>query len=985
MKYIIWLGALFVCIPTMSYAQSMITGKVINSSTREPVADASVMLLNSKNGTKTNRDGQFAVGVNIPDTLLVSHINFEPVRIPLASISKNAILVQLTESYNRENDVIVIGYGTTTKRFNTGSISKISDATIKTQPVTNPLAALQGRAPGVFVTTQNGLPGGNITVQIRGKNSIDAGNNPLYIIDGVPFISTPLNTGQSDLLFANDAISPLNSINPADIENIEILKDADATAIYGSRAANGVVLITTKKGIEGNTSLSVNFYQGISNISHFRSLLNLKQYLEIRNEAFKNDGVLPDEYSAPDLVVWDTTKSTNWQKYALGGTANISDAQTSISGGNDKTNFILSGNYRYETSILPGNQFYSKGGAHFNFNNKSFNNRFTLVFNANYTADKNILPAAMDGFSNLPPNFPLYNPDGTLNWTIYNNPIATLLQKTESKTTTLISNVVLGYKISDALNFKISTGYTKTELTQFMEKPIASLNSDWGESNGAIFGNNKFSATIIEPQLNYDKNIGLGKLSVVAGSSWQNSIREGTTINATNYSNESLFKSLSSAGNIAYITNNYSNYKYISFFGRINYNLLKKYVVNFNFRRDGSSRFGPGRQYGNFGAVGLAWLFTQEKFMQNLQSFINYGKLRFSYGIVGSDEIPDYQYMSAYRSSTLYGNTVTLYPQRIANPNFEWERTKKTEAGIELGILKDRIQLDVDWYYNLSNNQLVQYPLASQAGFTSYEYNLPALVKNTGWEFEIHTTNITRSHGLIWKTDFNLTIPKNELVSFPGIELTSYASRFTVGKSLDVYKGFKFLGVNPATGIAQFEDLNKDGQITQPDDFIAIGNQSPVLYGGLNNTFLYKRFQLNIFLQFTKQNGIMPSFAPGFDYFSNESPIVLKRWQKPGDITTVPLAATNYGTDAWFGNYNLSSSSAVFTNASYCRLKTVSFSYSIKPDLLKQLHIQNASVYAQGENLLLLANNKRIDPELLTFNGGIPPLRTYTIGFQITF
>ncbi len=975
---------LLLCAYGRLQAQQVLKGKVINAITSEPVAGASVSLESTKQGTVTNADGAFTLTVPIPDTLVVSHINFITQRIAVNPLHLQPLLVEVEEAGHQQDEVVIIGYGTTSKRFNTGSVSTVTGKIISQQPVTNVLAAIQGRAPGVFVSTQNGLPGGNITVQVRGKNSIDAGNNPLYVIDGVPFISVPLNNGKADIEFASGPISPLNSINPADIESITILKDADATAIYGSRGANGVVLITTKKGEAGATKTTVNFYDGISKATDRSQLLTLPQYLMIRREAFANDSTPPDVYNAPDLVVWDTAKSTNWQQYILGGTDHVQNINAGISGGNDMTSFLIGGNYRHETSILPGEQYYSRGGAHINISHHDKNNRTGLSFTASYTGDKNVQPPPMDGYTMLPPDFPMYNPDGKLNWDLFTlNPSATLMQPAESKTTTLTSNLVVYYAITKALKLTVSGGYTSTELKQYAIQPLASLNPLFGEPNGAISGNTAYEAVIAEPQLNYEKQIGAGKLTVLAGGSWQNSNSTATVIHAINYSNEALLYSLGAAGGIDYINDSYTNYKYVSGFGRVNYNLLQRYILNIDFRRDGSSRFGPGRQYGNFGAAGAAWLFSETQWAKSRLPWLNYGKLRASYGITGNDGIQDYQYMSSYRPGVSYAGVTTIYPVRIANPDYEWETNKKTEIALETGVLHNRVRINAGWYSNRSSNQLVQYPLASQAGFNSYEYNLPAIIENKGWEFELSSDNIKSR--LNWTTNVNLTVAGNKLVSFPGIEKTSYASRYVVGQSLDVIKGFRFLGIDPANGVAKYEDVNKDGVISAPADYVVTGNQSLAFYGGIDNSFTYQGFELSIFLQFVKQEGLRPSFAPGFDYASNDNAIVLNRWQNPGDITNVPRAATVYGTEAWNANLDLSTSSAIVTDASYCRFKTVSFSYQLTPSTSKKIGMKQARVFVQAENLFTISGKERTDPELLTTGGGIPPLHSYVAGIEITF
>ena len=966
------------------YAQNILKGRYLDAETREAVAGASVFLQAAGTGTTTNATGDFHMVVNFPDTLIVTHINYATRKIPLDPLHLTPLIINAIARNAQQEEVVVIGYGTTTKRLSTGSISKIGAAVIAQQPVTNVLAALQGRAPGIFVTTENGLPGGNINIQVRGQNSLASGNAPLYIVDGVPFNSTPLNQGYGDLMYANGPLSPLNSLNPADIENIEILKDADATAIYGSRGANGVILITTKKGKAGSGGY-INMYRGVSAVGHFSKLLSLQQYLMLRREAFRNDSIEPEAWDAPDLVVWDTTRSTNWQEYILGGRAIATDVQAGFTGGNEQTRFLLSGSYHHETSILPGSQYYQRAGAYLSLDHHNNNKRLNLTFTTGFTKDKNVLPPDIYSYALLPPNFNSYNTDSSLNWSLgLKNPAALLMQRTLSETENLISNLALGYRLWNDLVLKISAGYAYTRLNQFASKPAKSLNPLFGEPNSAVYSETAISSYIAEPQLSYSKTFSRHTISILAGGTWQKTVLTGTTTKGIKYSNEAMFGSLAAAGDIGYISNRFTDYRYVSAFARLNYNYNDKYISDVSFRRDGSSRFGPGRRYGNFAATGIAWLFTQEKYFHRHATWLSSGKWRASYGTAGNDQVQDYGYLSTYAPGTNYNGVTSLYPLRIANPDYGWERTGKLELAIELGLFKNRLTATIAWYNNRSGNQLVQYPLPAQTGFTGYQYNLPAIVQNTGWEIEWHTLNIKQA-AFSWETNFNISLPRNRLVSFPGLASSSYANTYVVGKSINIIKGYHFLGIDPQTGIPQYEDVNKDGQLTEPDDFVVIGDQSPQYYGGLGNDISYKGFSLTFFLQFVQQKGIMPPSLPGFLYSINSYATVLGRWQHPGDHTTVPVATANYSSAAWQPVSELSSSSAVVGNAGYLRLKTVSLSYNLPHKWLAVLAVQSGHVYLQAQNLFTVTKPGRLDPELLSFAGGIPPLRTIATGLQINF
>ncbi|TAM97106.1 MAG: SusC/RagA family TonB-linked outer membrane protein [Chitinophagaceae bacterium] len=957
-----------------------INGMVVSAKDGIALPAATVKIKDTNRGITTDNYGRFTLQ-NVQDTavLIVSSIGYASQEIT-ADI-KNPMIIRLIPSVNKLDETVIMGYGTTTQRLNTGDISTITAKEISEQPVTNVLAALSGRAPGVYVQTQNGLPGGNITVQIRGINSIGAGNDPLYIIDGVPYPSTPLNNG---LAFNGAAgnISPLNSINPDDIQSIEILKDADATAIYGSRGSNGVILITTKKGQSGKTRFQVNISQGFSRLNQQTNYLNLKQYLQLRREAFKNDGVEPTTSTAPDLLVWDTTKSTDWQKYLFGRTDPVTEAQASISGGNTSTHFLLSGNFHREGSIYRGNFHYSRAGSYFNMEHTSPNQKFHTTFTTSYEADNNDLPQLnLLSSLSLPPDFPLYDSMGNLNWNGASNPLGVLKQTTQAKTNNLVSNLILRYSILKGLDIKVSLGFNKLSLTELSITPKTAQAPSSYATNSADWADMSTQSYIIEPQINYVRKIGNGSLTMLAGGTWQYTGNQNLYIQTSNYSNESLLGSLGAAGTINSVNNTNSVYKYASIFGRVNYNWQDKYIINGSFRRDGSSRFGPGKQFGNFGAAGAAWLFSNEHFIKESIPFLSYGKLRASYGLTGNDRIADYGFLSTYSSGSIYNNIATLRPTRAANPDYSWETNKKMEAAIELGFLKDRIMLSTAWYRNRSSNELVSYPLPTQTGFSSYQANLPALVGNKGWEFDFNSTNIT-THNFNWQTSFNITFSNNKLISFPGIESSSYAYQYQVGQDLSVHKGYLFTGVNPKTGIAQFKDVNNDGVLNNKDR-VVIGKSSPDFYGGFNNTLSYKGITLSVFFQFAKQQN--NTLTPAMIGMSNYMDAVLKRWQKPGDITSIQKPTATFGSPASATIFNMLFSSATFSDASYIRFKNISLDYQLKSHWIQSIRAEDCKIYLQFENLITWAanNNYRLDPE--TTAQSIPPLKTFVLGLQLSF
>ncbi len=956
-----------------------IRGRVVDER-GDAVSGVTVKIKDTNTATATDADGMFQFkGIEDGSVLLFSGTNVEDYTFRITD--NKDLIIRLKTKIGKLDEVQVIAYGSTTQRMNTGNVSKISSSVIERQPVANPVAALQGRAAGVFVTTQNGMPGGNVSVQIRGKGSINAGTDPLYVIDGVPFGSTPLSNGFNVLSTGiNGAISPLNSINPSDIESIEILKDADATAIYGSRAANGVVLITTKKGKAGKTRFDVSVYTGFNEVSAFPAMLGLSDYLRLRREGFTNDNVLPTTSNAYDLLVWDTTKGTDWADYILGGRASVTNVQLSVSGGNEQTNFRIGGNYRKEGTVLPGHEVYQRGGAHFVLQHQTSDHKFQVTLKSSYsTDDNNLLASSVFSILTLPPNLPMYDQAGNYNWTGINdvNPAAVLKQTSNSKAKNLLTNLLLQYDFGKGVRFKTSIGYQTIDLDQVMLFPKATINPLIGSESTAHYGDNRNSVFSIEPQLEYTHSFQYSTFSVLTGAAFQNNVREGSLVTGKNYSNENLLAFAGAAGTIS-ATNSYSQYKYASLFSRVHYDYKEKYLLNVNFRRDGSSRFGPGKRFGNFGSVGAAWVFNREVFFKDI-SFVSYGKLRASFGLTGNDLIPGYQYLSTYGTNgTNYQGVTGLAPTRTANANFGWESNRKFEAALEAGFLKNRILFNLVYYQHRSGNQLIDYPLPYTSGpFGSYLANLPALIENRGWEFDF-TTTVIRNEKISLSVTGNISLPKNELLKYPGLASSSFAYTYVIGEDLSIRKTLHFTGINTQTGLPEYEDVNKDGVVSLPGDYVIAGKTSPDYYGGFGTEFRYKQFELSLFFQYSKQFATGSSTIAGTR--SNKFAIAMSRWQKPGDITTIGKAAVTV-TSAYT---NLAQSDAVFYNATYLRFKNISAAYQLPTRIISRLKLQQIRFYLEAQNLFTWRRQGNLyDPE--TANTGIAPMKTIAAGIQLNF
>lgn len=973
-----------------------IKGRVVNENS-EPVEGASVLIKGTTKGTTTDHEGYFKLtGVDENAILIVSGVNIETMELTVEG--RSTLLMNVRTKITAQKEVIInAGYYNTTSRLSTGNISRVGAETISKQPVSNPLEALEGRMPGVYIQQTSGVSGSGFNIEIRGLNSLrkfpgqNNGNLPLYIVDGVPFTSSSLDQNTSIANQIAPLVSPLNSINPSDIESIEILKDADATAIYGSRGANGVVLITTKKGKAGKTNVDITVYTGVGKVTRMMDLLNTEQYLEMRREAFANDGTTPQPWD-DDLVTWDTTRNTNWQKELIGGMSRILNAQASVSGGDHNTQFLFGGGYFRETTVFPGDFADQKGSAHFNLNHSSENKKFVATVSASYLVDHNNLPQA-DPTNNalmlVPDAPPIYNPDGSLNWAnnTWINPFSSFLQPYKGNTNNLVANAVLSYQLLPGFNIKGSAGYNHIQMQQINFVPISSLSPARRNPTGtANYSNQSISGWIVEPQAEYQKTFGKGKLNVLIGSTFQQNTSQAQSFFARGFTSDALIENPSAASSFLPRVFDYAEYKYSAVFTRINYKLADRYLINFTGRRDGSSRFGPGKQFANFGAVGMGWIFSNELFIKKRFPVLNYGKIRTSYGVTGSDQIGDYGFLDTYIPTQYsYNGTGGLTINQLFNPDYAWETNKKFEAAIELGFLKDKFLFATSYYQNQSSNQLVGYPLPTITGQSSLPfYNFPATVQNTGWEFELRTMNLNNKN-FNWSTSFNLTIPRNKLVSYPDIEKSSYANTYEVGQSLYVRQAYHFLNVNSQTGIYQFEDVDKDGQISYPNDLQALNEIAKDYYGGIDNNFSYKNFELSIFIQFVKQSGF--NYLYGFQppgTSNNQPTVVLERWQKPGDGTDVQRFSQAYGTDPIDAYFNVTASDRVITDASFIRLKNLSISYQLSAKSISKLKIQKFRIFIQGQNLFTISNYLGLDPETQSFQN-IPPLKILTGGIQITF
>jgi TonB-linked SusC/RagA family outer membrane protein len=992
-----------------------ITGKITDAQ-GNAIPGATVVVKGTKNGVVTNGDGFFTLpDVKMNSMIVVTSVGYEPREI---KVKGKSILTQLNVKVSDLDETVVIGYGTTTRRLSTSNITTIKADVIEKQPVNNPLLALQGRVPGLFVTQSNGLPGSGVIVRVQGQNSISRGSDPLYVIDGIPYTSQLLQSIHTTGPLGNSGSfeygvngSPFSFINPADIESIDILKDADATAIYGSRAANGAILITTKKGKPGPTRVHVNLQHGWGKVARRLNLLNSQQYLEMRREALKNDGIdlntppyndpLYRALLFPDLALWDTTRYTDWQNELLGGTAQYTDLQISVTGGTTNTNFIIGGGYHRETTVFPGDFTDQKASALFNINHASNNQKFKLQLSGNYLADFNRLPHTDLTFSAThiaPLAPPLYDEDGGLNWTLsslgtstFNNPLALYSYRRYNNTTNnLLSNLLISYQLLPGLEVKSSFGYTDMRTKEITTLPLLSVAPENrpNTSRETQFGNNKIISWNIEPQLNLKKDWNKSKVDILIGATIQQNSSNAQQLHSWGYVSDLVMEDIKAAAGISAMFTGNTVYKYNALFGRFNYNWRDKYILNITGRRDGSSRFGAANRFRNFGAIGAAWLFSNELWTKAKLPFLSFGKLRGSYGSLGSDQLGDYQYLTLYTTIPFvdpYQGSNGLAPSALPNPYLQWEETKKLQFGLELGFVNDKLSVTTNYFRNRSSNQLLSFKTAATTGFENVTSNFPAIVQNQGWEVLLNTANI-QIYNLSWNGSLNFTVSKNKLVSFPDIEESPY--RFlSIGESIYAFKYFHLIGVNEGTGIYQFEDSkgNPTYNPSNADTKVSI-DPMPQLYGGFQNSISYKGLQLDFLFQFVKQKarGNALGFYPGqfSNGFGNQPVSVLNRWQQSGDRAVIQ----RYNSDGSLGTtyFIAEQSDAHWEDASYVRLKNLSFSWQL-PNVWKQkMRVQNFRIYIQGQNLLTLTRYTGLDPESGNKGDVLPPLRVVTTGIQVT-
>jgi len=973
MKRILTLFLILSCYGILtSYAQSVSVSGTVKDETGLTLPGVSVRIKNSTTGTAVDANGNYSISAPANATLVFSFIGFQTQEV--AVDNQQSINVTLVEDNTTLNDVVVIGYGSQAKKDITTAVTTISASEIQNQPVTSPLQAIQGKAAGVQITSQSGKPGSDVAVSIRGNTSITASNSPLYVIDGIT---------------SRDA----SFLNPNDIESMTILKDASAAAIYGSSGANGVILITTKKGAGGKPKIAFNAFTGISNLWQKQDVLNRNQYIDLMSEL-----------GFTDLESLGA-ENTDWQDRTF-GTGVQQNYQASVSGAtNSGGNYYVSAGYLQDKGVVAPSKL-NRYTASFNGSQKATDwlrltasaaitrsNSIDVSDNASVARGGTILSALT-----TPPTIGVFKEDGITytsnpNKGGWENPIANAFAADNStRNTRFLGAFSAEVDFTQDLSFKssISINQSKNDYDYWLDP----FSTTYGRQEQGIARTNHTDDKVWlnENLLNYDKKFGDHAFTATAGMTLQESDWKYRNTEVTRFVGESG-ELLNEGTSIAPTLPQQAQWSKRSYLARVTYNYLGKYLISSNFRADGSSRFAPDKRYGYFPSVSAGWRISGEGFMANATQ-IDDLKLRASWGQVGNDEgIGDYAYMALYNLTTQGSYSFA----QLANPDLTWEKTTQSNLGLDLTMFDGRISFTADAYVKKTDNLLVNVQLPPSSGFDSQALNVGSM-ENKGFEFLVSSRNIEHDK-FSWSSDINLSINKNKVTSlgastqsldFGDIYERDAVIKIEAGRPLGSFFGYVFEGVNPATGDAIYKDLNDDGEITA-DDRTYIGSAQPKFTYGFNNTFNYGNWGLSVFFQGVQGNDMFNASRIDLESMSdakNQSAAVLGRWKKEGDITTIPRALLD-GTD------NSLTSSRFVENGSYLRLKTATVSYNFGNVTLGKLNLSKLMVYATGYNLLTFTNYSGLDPEVNQYDangpsmgvdyGTFPQSRTFMLGINVGF
>ncbi|HXB06769.1 MAG TPA: SusC/RagA family TonB-linked outer membrane protein [Puia sp.] len=965
----------------------------------------------------TDERGNFKL-LNLPKgsyTLVVSFIGYEKIIREVTISDKMQILgVAMKKSTSTLDAIQTTAYSKTTMRFNTGDITTVTSEEIARNPVPNVLQSLQARVPGMFVTEMTGKTNGAFQVQIRSLNTLSGGvaaspsviaqgGQPLYIVDGVEYpAGDPLPMANFNGFAVQLRGNALNYLDPSVIESINVLKGADATAVYGSRGAFGVILITTKKARAGKPSLTINAAQGITTQGVAPKLLNLPQYLALRREAFANDGVKPAPTDYDVNGTWDTTKGTDWRKFFLGSHASTTRANATWSGGSANSNFLIGANYSAIGNIERHKGSVRQGGINFSLNTATNDRKVTMALSGSYTNNlDNTVPADFSGSAiTQAPDAPYpFLPNGKLNWAGGTNPAAVLNAIYSNSTDNLIANVNLTFTPVEGLSFSAVGGFNLLTAKEFQGQPSAYFNPATFTPAETYSLVNLYRVWTLsaDPRAEFIHTWGKARLDVIAGGSLRDQVSQTNFISGSGFASDQLLMDPATANsaNIG-VSYNSTPKRYIGGFAVINFRWADKYILDLSGRRDGSSVFGNNRQFGDFGSVAGAWIISEEPWFNRLRKVVDFLKLKGSYGLVGGSAIAPYSYINSYgAANNSYGGGLSLLPLNLANPYLHWETNRNLEGGLNVDLFKGRLNVEAIYYSDKVGDQLTSQPLATITGFPSFMVNSAAKIRSYGAEFAVATVNI-RNKNFSWSTKINLTIPRTKLLAFPGLGNLVSNVNYVVGKPITGIKLIRYAGVDPATGNYNFYNAaGQKGEFTPFLSPVTLNSQTdrtefvdraPKWYGGILNTLSYKNFSMDFLVSVTKRMGPnylgFQSFSPGTPNTNIPVDIANMRWRKPGDVTTVPKATQ--GLLGFLDQANFLASTGAYSNATYARLQNLSVSYRLPARLVRKAHMSALSVYVAGQNLLTVSKYKGLDPENMLSNR-IPPLRVFTGGLNVGF
>ncbi|NMM48930.1 SusC/RagA family TonB-linked outer membrane protein [Marinigracilibium pacificum] len=987
-------------------AQQVISGKVTDFQSGEPVPGTNIIVKGTSRGTTTDFDGNYSLQIQSGDSILVfSSVGFDSQEMRVNGRSK--IDISLMPDIQALKEVVVVGYGTQKKQDISSSVSTIDQAEFNQIPTSSFDAAIQGRASGLNISSPSGTPGGQTNINIRGATSISASSQPLFIIDGIP-----VEVKNNSALNSNiQPINPLAELNPNDIESITVLKDASAAAIYGSRGANGVILITTKRGSAGRDKLNIGYYAGFSKATNVPDMMSSSEWIGFLNAAAEFDGLGqnywneilgdPNDADLPNYNVYDDILRTGV----------INNADISYAGGDEKFSYYLSGNYFNQTGIQIG-QGYERISGRVNvdyspndkvkistttFLARGFHDR-TIGENDEYGVVVNA--QAWDPRVELTDQNGVYvNPFDTYSWWALENPLLIAQEYVNtSKNSRLQSSLSLEWYITPNLTFKSSGGL---DFNTLIDKGFVPKGYNQTDVGLGTYGTYEASSWINENTLKYTNTFDSKHfIDALVGITFQESVEEFSVINASGYSTNQVI-STSAAGQITGASDGGFRYGLVSYLGRLNYTYDNRYTLTFTGRADGSSRFGANNKYGFFPSGSIGWNMHNESFFPD-DSFISLLKLRGSYGAIGNQSIGSTIAQATYRSSAGYNGQGGTSALQLGNPNLTWEKTIQSDIGIDVGLFDNRVEITADYFKKDTDGLLLNADIPGSTGFKSLISNNGKIV-NEGVELSISTVNI-ESGDFRWTTTFNITWIDNEVIDVINDgEILSRNFILKEGEPLSTFYLIKFLGVDPQTGDAVFLDANSDG-IINLDDRVVAGNAQPDYFGGFTNNFSWRGWNLSVFFQYQHGNQIFNQSRYAFENygtlkdglpFGNQNRRSLDYWKKPGDVTSIPRPthADEFSSDAQFQRF----STQYLEDGSYLRLKNVRLGYTFPSNMLDRMKLQSLTIYGQAQNLLTFTNYLGFDPEVSTNTSGDGDLntlqgedfgtlgqaRTFTIGLNI--